>query len=127
VTWARLLIIMAIALATFCLPQLELYETLVRFMSPDEALRILITGFVDIALTPWAIAGVACSVLVLFCIKPRKDVALLIAFLAISYLVLKAVLGRDLVIIGPYSLLTIILWLYVAVSTYKAAKLWEAP
>src|SRR5688572_8840684 len=101
ITWWRLLILAAIALATVFLPLLELYQTLVRFMSPDEALAIFTTGFVGIASTPWAIAGIACSVLVLFCIKPRKDIALLLAFLAVGYIILKASLGRDLIIIGP--------------------------
>jgi|RhiMethySRZTD1v2_1073278.scaffolds.fasta_scaffold1948498_1 hypothetical protein len=126
VTWTRRFVLIAIASATLFLPQFELFDTLGRFMSADEALRILSAGFLGIASTPWAIAGIACSILVLFCARPRKDVAAVIGLLAVGYLVLKGVLGRDFVLVGPFTLLTFILWLYVSISTFRAATRSEA-
>jgi len=121
-----MLALVAIAAATLALPQIELYDTLRRFMSHDEAIRIVTTGFLGIVSTPWAVIGFACAVVVILCMKPRKHVALLLAFLAVGYLALKGALGREGVMIGPFSLLTTILWLYVAVSTFRSAKRSEA-
>jgi hypothetical protein len=117
----RLLLLVAIALATIALPFVQLYATLSRFMTRQETMAFLVDRLASILGTPWAVIGVACSALVLVCLRPHKIIAFALALLASLYPIAMGLLGRDLVFVGPYSLLAVALWLYVAISTWRTA------
>ena len=104
-------VLVAIAVATIILPQVDLYRTLTRFMSKAEALDSLIRLLATIDSARYTIPGLACAVLVLMCMKPRRAVAVLLGLLAMAYVFLNPQ--------GPFSLLSVLLWLYVAIITYR--------
>jgi hypothetical protein len=81
-----------------------------RFMPAAEAWSVFPLAMAS----PSSVVALACSILVLLCVKPRRVVAVLLALLALSYAFERGA--------GPGPLVSVLLWLYVAIVTFRAAR-----
>jgi hypothetical protein len=119
---ARRVVLAAAALISLLLPYIQIYASLANFSPSDEAIRIIRSDFPSLASTPWAIVGMLNSILVLLCVIPKKTTAVALTILSVVYVVLMVEFGRALVMVGPFILLTVAIWLYVAASTFRRTR-----
>ncbi len=110
----RTVLLVTLAIVTLILPCLQLFVTVSRYTSYEEAVQLLpaILG------TPWALGASVNAVLVIMCVKPSKAVSLVLAAFALTYALLIITMAGPLVSFGPFILIAVLLWLYVAGSSF---------
>ena len=100
----------AIAAVTLVLPPLGVFLALIRFVPAAEAWSVFPLAMSSLS----SAVALACPILVLLCAKPRRLVAVLLGLLAVVY--------AFQTVAGPYPLASVLLWLYVAIVTFRAAR-----